>query len=466
MKIFDTISAIATPIGSGGIAIIRVSGENSEEIVQKIARAKNGKSLSEIQSHMLTLCDIHRPHDKDFIIDEALVSVMRAPKSFTGETVVEINCHGGYLAAKTILNMLLSLGSRMAEAGEFTRRAFMNGKTDMLGAEATMDLIDAKSDLGLSNAARALGGKLSDKINDIRSDIMDITAHISGAADYPDEVDEIETTALCDSLNRIIQKVDKLINGFSTGKILRDGITTVIIGKPNVGKSSLLNALSRTDRAIVTDIPGTTRDTIEEYINICGASLKLLDTAGIRENASDEVERIGIDRSIENMENSDLCLFVLDSSDEFDKHDEEIAKKLTDKNVIVILNKTDKNQKITLDDISLKLNISKDDIIETSTPKDGEITGIDRLESRIAEKFAIGQLNPGDVFISNARQLDSCVKAKQSLALALGGAENSLPFDLLYIDLEDALSSLGEVIGLTVQEEIIDTVFERFCVGK
>lgn len=466
MKIFDTIAAIATPIGSGGIAIIRVSGEDSEKIAEKIIKPKNGKPITSLESHKLTLSSVHRPSDESFVIDEALVSVMRAPNSFTGETVVEINCHGGYLAASAILNMLLGCGARMAEAGEFTRRAFMNGKTDMLGAEATMDIIDAKSDLGLSNAAKSLGGALSQKINALRGAVMDITANISATADYPDEVDPLSGDELAEKLKPVLEDINSLINGFETGKILRDGITTVIVGKPNVGKSSLLNALTRTDRAIVTDIPGTTRDTIEEYISLKGASLRLLDTAGIRANAADEVEQIGIERALDNIEIADLCLFVLDSSGNLDERDENIAEKLRGKNTIFILNKTDKASAITSKDICEKFKVNTDDIVETSAPLGGSVTGIDCLENRIAEKFAIGELKSGDVFISNTRQRDSLVKAKKSVELALSGSENGMPFDLLYVDLEDALSALGEVVGTTVQEEIIDAVFSRFCVGK
>ncbi len=466
MKIFDTIAAIATPLGSGGIAIIRISGENSQEISQQIIKTKSGRTLKELESHKLTLSDIHKPDDSDSVIDEALISIMRAPNSFTGETVVEINCHGGYFAAASILNMLLDCGARMAEPGEFTRRAFMNGKTDMLGAEATMDLIDAKSGLGLSNAAKSLNGTLSHKINALRDSIMEITANISAFADYPDEIEPLTEQEISEKLTSVKTELDSLIDGFETGKILRDGITTVIVGKPNVGKSSLLNALSRTERAIVTDIPGTTRDTIEEYINLKGASLRLLDTAGIRSEAADEAEQIGIERTMQNIELADLCLFVIDSNIPTDDRDEKIAEKLKGKNTIVILNKSDKTTKVTRSNIIEKFGFCEDDIIETSTPINSEPTGIDLLEKTIADKFALGTLSSDNVFISNTRQRDSLIKSKKSVCLALESAKNGMPFDILYVDLEDALSALGEVIGTTVQEEIIDMVFSRFCVGK
>ena len=449
MKMFDTIAAIATPLGSGGVAIIRVSGADSEKVSQNVVKTKSGKKLTELESHKLTLSDIHKAGDESASVDQALVSVMRAPHSYTGETVVEINCHGGYFAA---------------EPGEFTRRAFINGKTDMTGAEAAMDIIDSTSGLGLGNAANVLNGALAEKINDIRQDFMEITSHISAAVDYPDEVDPLTDEEVLEKLNLISSKISELIDSFETGKILRDGIHTVIVGKPNVGKSSLLNALSRSDRAIVTDIPGTTRDTIEEYINIKGASLRLLDTAGIRAEVSDEVEQIGIDRAMENIKIADLCLFVIDSNSKLEPEDEKIAKALKGKTTIVILNKTDKSAEITPIELKNRFGFETDDIVETSTPKDKTPAGIEKLEERIAEKFALGTIKSGEVYVSNTRQRDSLVKARESVDLALNGV--GMPFDLLYVDLEDALSALGEITGATVQEEIIDQVFSRFCVGK
>lgn len=466
MKIFDTIAATATPLGSGGIAIIRVSGEDSEAIARKIIRTKSGKPLKELESHKLYLAAVHRPEKPDELIDEALISIMRAPNSYTGETVVEINCHGGYFAASATLEALLVCGARLAEPGEFTRRAFMNGKTDMLGAEATMDIIDAKSNLGLSNAAKAIGGALSEKINELRDCIMEITANISATADYPDEVDPMSADVTESKLAPVLERLNSLIDGFETGRLMRDGITTVIVGKPNVGKSSLLNTLVKDERAIVTDIPGTTRDTIEEYISLKGASLRLLDTAGIRTEAADDVERIGISRALENIEIADLCLFVIDSSTPLDEKDEKIARALTGKRVIALLNKTDKPPAVTRTQVSELLGADTADIIETSTPKDENPQGIDELERAIINMFEIGGLRENDVFISNTRQRDSLIKARRSVSLALDALKDGVPFDILYVDLEDALSALGEVTGATVQEEIIDEVFSRFCVGK
>ena len=464
MNIFDTIAAIATPIGSGGVAIIRVSGEAAESAAQAVVSLRNGKTLAEAESHRLYLADIHKTENTDAILDEALVSVMRAPRSYTGETVVEINCHGGYFAADSILKEILSSGARLAEAGEFTRRAFVNGKTDMIGAEAVMDIIDADSRLGLANAAKSLGGGLSDKINAARDTILEITANISAAADYPDEVEPLSKEEVSERINHALDEINKLIDGFETGRILRDGIAAVITGKPNAGKSSLLNAITRSDRAIVTDIPGTTRDTIEERVNIKGAAMRLLDTAGIRAETDDKIEQIGIERALSGIEEADLCIFVADSSRDLTDEDYRIIEAIRGKNAICALNKTDKETVLTADIIAKKTGLSLDDIVETAAPEGGKAIGVEALEERIAEKFALGDISSGDVYISNVRQRDSLVRARESLVLALEGTD--MPFDLLYVDLEDALSALGEVTGQTVQEEIIDRVFSRFCVGK
>ncbi len=465
---FDTIAAIATPIGSGGVAIIRVSGENSVAVAGAAARLRRGIPLEKAESRRLYLADIHKTGDPDDIIDEALVAVMRAPRSYTGETVVEINCHGGYLAADTILKELLSAGARPAEPGEFTRRAFINGKTDMIGAEAVMDIIDSKSGMGLANAARSLGGALSDKINAVRDIILNITAEIAAAADYPEEVDPLPPEETAEQITAALKKVSALIDGFETGRILRDGIAAVIVGRPNVGKSSLMNALTRSDRAIVTDIPGTTRDTIEELVNIKGAAMRLLDTAGIRGETDDKIEQIGISRALESIAGADLCIFVADSSAELDPEDLRILKAVKGKPTVCALNKTDleTETRLTAKALAEAAGIGITDVVETAAPESGKAEGIDALEERIAEKFALGDIGSGDVYVSNTRQRDSLAKARRALKLALEGAESGMPFDLLRIDLEDALAALGEVTGQTVQEEIIDNVFSRFCVGK
>lgn len=464
MKAFDTIAAIATPMGVGGIAIIRISGESAEELTGTIAFPKNGKKLCDLESHKLTLADIKRQTDSA-VLDEALVVVMRGTNSYTGETVVEINCHGGYMAAESVMEELFQAGVRQAEAGEFTRRAVMNGKMDLIRAEAVADLIHSNSALGQSNAAKALSGKLSEKVNKIRDKAVEFAANISAIADYPEEIDEMSADELEKRICDIASDIDEMLSGFSRGRIMREGITTVIAGRPNVGKSSLLNALSRCERAIVTDIPGTTRDIIEEYVNLSGVALKLIDTAGIRES-DNSVEKIGIEKARENIENADLCLFVVDSSQELSGEDLEIFQYMKGKNVIVILNKTDKGAVMSKDDFAKALGADAHSFVLTATPQNGEILGIDSLEKKISEMFLQGEINADDVFISNDRQKNALIKAKNVAEGMIDGVRQGLPSDMLYVDLEEVIAALGELTGQTVQEEIIDRVFKRFCVGK
>lgn len=464
MKEFDTIGAIATPIGVGGIAIIRISGSDAEKIVSAVAFPKNGKSLEMLESHKLTLSQIRRTFDGS-VLDEALVAVMRRPNSYTGEDVVEINCHGGYFAAESIMEELFKCGMRQAEAGEFTRRAFVNGKMDLIGAEAVVDLIHSKSSLGQSNAAKALSGKLSAQVDEIREKAVAFAANISAVADFPDEIEPLTENELCEKISEISGDIERMLSGFTKGKLMRDGIMTVIAGRPNVGKSSLLNALSRTDRAIVTDIPGTTRDTIEEYVNLSGVALRLVDTAGIRES-DNSVEKIGIDRAKKNIEDADLCLFVLDSSKELSSEDMDIFGYMRDKNIIVILNKTDKGAFMSATEFAKALDVDEASIVLTATPENGEISGIESLEKKIMSMFLSGGINADDVFISNDRQKNALIKAKSVADGMMRSLENGMPADMLYVDLEEVISALGEVTGQTVQDEIIDRVFERFCVGK
>ncbi len=464
MKVFDTIAAIATPIGVGGIAIIRISGSDAEAICEKIVFPKCEKTISQLESHKLTLSEIKKP-DSGEILDEALVAVMRSPRSYTGEDVVEINCHGGYFAAESVLEELFSAGARQAEAGEFTRRAFINGKTDLMGAEAVIDLIHAKSSMGQSNAARMLSGKLSEKVNKIRDKAVLFAANISAVADYPDEIDDIPQERLNSQIDEICTEIDELLRGFSKGRLMRDGIMTVIAGRPNVGKSSLLNALSRTDRAIVTDIPGTTRDIIEEYVNIGGVALRLIDTAGIRESEN-SVEKIGIEKAKENIENADLCLFVLDASQEVSDEDMRIFEYTRGRNVIVILNKTDKGLAVDEMRFAERLGVGTDSFVLTATPKNGEVRGIEELEKKITEMFLAGGIAKDDVFISNDRQKNALIKARNIATGMKESLMSGMPADMLYVDLEEVIEALGEVTGMTVQDEIIDTVFQQFCVGK
>lgn len=461
MKLYDTIAAIATPIGIGGITIIRISGENAVEIASSLAKPKSGIALSEAESRKLYLCDIY---DNGRPLDEALVTVMRAPASYTGEDVVEINCHGGYIAARSVLDAALTHGARLAEAGEFTRRAFINGKTDLTRVEATADLIDANSRLGAQNAANALAGRLAEKISALRETLLDLASEISAAADYPEEIEEIDRKSFEARLIEVKDSISGLISGFETGKILRDGICTVIVGRPNVGKSSVLNALAGVERAIVTDIPGTTRDVIEENINLGGIALRLLDTAGIHDS-SDEVEKIGIQKSLENISSADLCIFVADSSEEICAEDLNIIKELRGKNTIVLLNKADKAEPDVLK-YADELGVKPSDVIVTAAPKDAPPRGIDKLCEEIKKRFLSGEISSEDVFITSEHQKMSLSAAMSSIDNMLSCINSGAPDDLLFVDLEDAVTALGEITGETVQEEIIDRVFERFCVGK
>lgn len=465
MKLHDTIAAIATPIGSGGIAILRISGNDAVLVANRVLTSQKQGPVECWESHKLILCRAHSVDREELYLDQVLAVVMKAPRSYTGEDVVEIHCHGGFLVANRILQEILIAGGRLAEGGEFTRRAFLNGKTGLDEAEAVMDVIDARSELGLENAARSLTGGLKEKINHLREQVMVLTAHISAAADYPEEVEAPEREETEAGLLELETEIRDLLATFETGRILREGIQTVIVGRPNVGKSSLLNALARCEKAIVTDIPGTTRDVIEETINVGGVALCLLDTAGLRQS-EDEVEKIGIDRAREKMETADLCLFVLDSSQELSKEDETIAEELPHCARLVLLNKTDCGQKVTKEEISNKLGVREENIIETALPKGGTVIGVDELEKAISRLFLEEKMKPGQVYLSNERQRDALRKALDALMRAKMGNEAEMPYDLLFVDLEDVLSALGEVTGLTVQEEIVDQVFSRFCVGK
>jgi len=465
----DTIAAIATPIGVGGIAVLRVSGENSIEIAQKITRLHNkdiasSHNLCDAESHKLMLTLIHQPNNENDIIDEALVAVF-TKSSYTGEPTVEISCHGGYMAASTILSALIESGARLAEPGEFTRRAFVNGNIDLTRAEGIIDIIHASSELGLKNAANSAVGKLHERINAIRADGLLLAAHIAAIADFPEEIDEMEDMEFISAVKNIQISIKDLQDGFKTGKMLRDGIGTVIAGKPNVGKSSLLNALLREERAIVTNVAGTTRDTIEEYVNLHGISLRLIDTAGIRENA-DTIEKLGIERTISNIETADLVLFVVDISAEITAEDLSIAKLCDEKNVILIANKSDLPALYSHDELREALDLPNAQVVSTSTPSDGEISGISELESIIAEKFKLGEISGENVYVFRERHREALLRAASAVERLIDGAENGVPRDLLSVDLEDVLTSLGEIVGTTVQEEIIDEVFANFCVGK
>ena len=462
MKFFDTIAAISTPVGSGGVGIIRISGETAVHMLEPLIFAYNKKKLSVFESHKLVLSKIKALDGT--VIDEALVVVMHAPHSFTGEDVVEIQCHGGYIVAKRILEEVIKAGARLADRGEFTRRAFMNGKTDLAKAEASVELINSSSYLGAENAAKAVTGKLSEKINSLRTSALMLAATISAAADYPDEVDPITPDELTKSIENIETEIEKLLSGFNTGKMLREGILTVIAGRPNVGKSSVLNALLQEEKAIVTDIPGTTRDVIEDFVNLKGLTLRIMDTAGIR-NAANTVEQIGIKRAYESIDIADLCLFIIDSSKDLQKEDFEIFDKIKERKYIVVLNKTDIDGGISENEISTRLGADKRYVVSTFVPKDKE-QNILPLEDKITEMFLSESISSSEVYITGERQKNALLRAKESIENIKNGADDTSMQDLLYIDLENLISALGEITGETVQDEIINEVFSNFCVGK
>ncbi len=450
-----TIAAIATPHGTGGISVIRVSGSECINICDKIFRAKSNKSLVDAKTHTIHYGNIVVDGK---IIDEVLVSVMRAPNTFTREDTVEINCHGGLVVTEKVLLAVISAGATLAAPGEFTKRAFLNGRIDLSQAEAVIDIINSPSSLALSVAANQLGGSLSEDINNLRDSILEILAQINVTIDYPEEdIDDIEKEELITKLKNAKVKMSALLETSHRGKLIKDGINTVICGKPNVGKSSILNLLARDARAIVTDIAGTTRDVIEERITIGNAVLNVFDTAGIR-STSDTIESLGIDKSKECIKNAELVLFVADSVTGISEEDKEIFESLDKKNVIVILNKSD------IADIKADKLFEGYTVIKLSA-KTG--TGLDDLSSAIEEMFKLGQISAGDSnAITNLRHKEALSSALNSLSAAIASLEECIPYDIVSIDLTDSASRLGEITGKTVSDEIVDKIFARFCLGK
>lgn len=455
----DTIAAISTPAGEGGISIVRVSGNDALDVASRIFK---GKNLHEVKSHTINYGHIVNPKTNGKI-DEVMVSVMLAPKTYTCEDVVEINCHGGIVPTNDILQLVLSNGARMAKPGEFTERAFLNGRVDLSQAEAVMDLIRAKTDRSMKVALNQLDGDLSHLIKNLRQDILDVLAQVEVNIDYP-EYDDVETMTsklLREKAVEVKAQIKQLLQTAQEGKILRDGLATAIVGHPNVGKSSLLNRMLHEDKAIVTDVAGTTRDVLEEYVNVRGVPLKLVDTAGIRET-NDKVEKIGVERSRKAIQTADLVLLVLDSSQPLSKEDRQLIDVTNEAKRIIILNKTDLPLQLDMDEL-LKL-VPEDQIIRTAAT---EGIGLDDLKEKIAKLFFGGiESNQNSVIVTNARHIGLLNQAEDALDLVLQGLDDGVPVDLVQIDMTQCWDLLGEITGDSYQDELLDQLFSQFCLGK
>ncbi len=452
---FDTITAIATPLGEGAIGIVRISGTEAVAIANRIFQ---GKNLETVDSHTLNYGHILDP-DKDEILDEVMVGVMRAPRTFTREDVIEINTHGGIAVTNEILQLILRQGARMAEPGEFTKRAFLNGRVDLTQAEAIMDIIRAKTDKAMNIAVKQLDGSLKDLIDNTRQEILNTLAQVEVNIDYPeyDDVEEMTTALLREKTQEFQNLLENLLRTARRGKILREGLSTAIIGRPNVGKSSLLNNLLREDKAIVTDIAGTTRDVIEEYVNIKGVPLKLIDTAGIRET-DDIVEKIGVERSRQALAEADLILLVLNASEKLTDQDRALLALSDMTSRIVLLNKTDLKEEIEAEELP-------EDVIRISVL---ENQNIDQIEERINQLFFdnAGIVEQDATYLSNSRHISLIEQAVQSLQAVNEGLEFGMPVDLLQVDLTRTWQILGEITGDAAPDELITQLFSQFCLGK
>lgn len=459
MKITDTIAAISTSTGNSGIGIIRVSGDEAIEIVDKIFKSnKEGKRLINVKSHTVNYGNIV---DGDKVLDQVLVLVMKNPHSYTGEDTVEIDCHGGMLILKKVLDLVIKNGAKSAAPGEFTKRAFLNGRLDLSQAEAVMDLINSQNDFALNSSIEQLKGGVSEKIKEIRSDVIYHIAFIESALDDPEHISlDGYDNEISEMINKNISKIKKMIDTFDNGRIMKEGIKTVILGKPNAGKSSLLNRMLGEERAIVTDIEGTTRDTLEENINLNGLSLKIIDTAGIR-NTDDKVEQIGVNKAKEIAEGADLIIYVVDGSKDIDENDKEILEIIKNKKVIVLLNKTDIDRVVDIEQLN---EIPKEDIIEFSAKAD---LGMDELEEKIKDMFYSGEITFNDqVYITNARHKEALENSYNSLLKVKESVDAGMPEDFYSIDLMDAYEQLGLIIGESVEDDLVNEIFSKFCMGK
>jgi tRNA modification GTPase len=455
----DTIAAISTPIGEGGISVIRVSGSDSILKIEKIFNCKS--QLSHVSSHSVHYGHIVHPIT-NLIIDEVLITVMLAPRTFTTEDIVEISCHGGIVITQQVLQIVLDLGIRLADPGEFTKRAFLNGRIDLSQAEAVIDLIRSKSNRASKIAMNQINGNLSKKIQDLRRQLIQLMAHIEVNIDYPEhDIHEMTQLLICDTVKGVIHQIDKLILDANQGKILREGITTAIVGKPNVGKSSLLNILSQENKSIVTDIPGTTRDVIEQFVTIGGIPLKLLDTAGIRET-TDIVEKIGVERTLNAIDQADLIIYMINHHESISKEEIQMLQELKDRPLILIINKIDLFQKLDLGKI--QAIVPDERIVKMSLI---EHEGVDQLQQTLINIFFNGKIETDDLtYIGNVRHIQLLKNANSALQDTLAAIDLNIPIDIIQLDLRASWNYLGEIIGDTVSESLIDQIFAQFCLGK
>lgn len=456
----DTITSISTPMGEGAIGIVRLSGPQAVEIADKLYKGKH--LLNDVPSHTINYGHIIDPESKE-VVEEVMVSVLRAPKTFTREDIIEINCHGGILTINRVLELTMTYGARMAEPGEFTKRAFLNGRIDLSQAEAVMDFIRSKTDRASKVAMNQIEGRLSDLIKKQRQSILEILAQVEVNIDYPeyDDVEDATTEFLLEQSKEIKQEINRLLDTGAQGKIMREGLSTVIVGKPNVGKSSMLNNLIQDNKAIVTEVAGTTRDVLEEYVNVRGVPLRLVDTAGIRET-EDIVEKIGVERSRKALSQADLILFVLNNNEALTQEDYALYEVVKNEDVIVIVNKMDLEQNIDINEV--KDMIGDTPLIQTSMLKQ---EGIDELEIQIRDLFFGGEVQNQDMtYVSNSRHISLLKQARQTIQDAIDAAESGVPMDMVQIDLTRTWEILGEIIGETASDELIDQLFSQFCLGK
>lgn len=454
----DTIAAISTAIGEAGIAIVRMSGDNSINIIDKIFVSASGIKMAGAENRKFMYGHIF---DGDKKIDEVLVVKMKGPHSYTAEDIVEIHCHGGVVSVKRILNLILSKGARLAERGEFTKRGFLNGRIDLTQAEAVIDMIKSKTDISFDLGLNQLGGALTEVLNKLKDELVSMQALIVANIDFPDEdIEDVAYNDLIDRSKKILEKMDNLLENSKNSRLLRDGINTVILGKPNVGKSSLLNGLLKYDRAIVTDIAGTTRDVIEDYINLDGVLLKISDTAGIRET-DDEVEKIGVNIAREKLKDADLVIAIFDLSRDFDQDDKEILKLIENKKHIIILNKDDLEQKITDKEIE---KYFKDDYLRLSVMENKSVLKVEKL---IIDLFFDGELQiSSETVLSNLRHINALKEAKKDLLEVNESLNEKVFLDLIEVDLENVIAHISEITGAITTEDILDRVFSDFCIGK